>query len=45
MRSACPRALTNPLLSLGGIAEISLSADIARTGKVKPAGAKKGQVR
>lgn len=36
---------TNPLLLLGGIAEIFLSADITRTGKVNPAGAKKGQVR
>ena len=37
--------LTNPLLLFAGISEISLSADISRTGKMKPTGSVKDQVR
>lgn len=39
-----PCALANLLLFLPGILEISLSADIARTGKIKPTGGRKDQV-
>ena len=37
--------LTNPVLLFPGISEISLSADISRTGKMKPVGSVKDQVR
>ena len=37
--------LTNPLLLFAGISEISLSADISRTGKMKPTASVKDKVR
>ena len=36
--------LTNPVLLFPGISEIALSADISRTGKMKPVGSVKDQV-